>query len=253
MRWVALIALACVAAAGELDVQLPAASAARRPAEGAFSVSLTAEGLVLVDKEGRPERLSLDQLAVRLRERRAAAPKPADMPVAIRADEKAPYLQVQRLVEICAEEKLRRIELGVKGPGGEEGWLAAHLPGDEKALGDIAKVTVRIAVTRDQPAVYGPAQTAIALPTELSYRIGEGEAKDMDAVRRYIRDAGQTAAQNGDVIAGTIAPATRIPWGAVVEVLNEFRRAGIEEIRFARIEPAATPEERRATRLSYPK
>lgn len=242
VRKAAFFALLTLALAGEPEIRLPSASEAGKPAEGAAVVNLTSDGLVLMDKEGKPERLSLDLLAERLRARKAKV-------VAIRADERAPWLQVQRLLEICAE--VERVEFGVKGAGGEEGWIPARPPAGAPK-GDAAKVTVRMLVTREEPGIYGPTQTAIGVPTEVTYRIGEVEAKDIAPVRRFIRDAGQTAAQGGDPIEGTIAPATRIPWGKVAELLNEFRRAGIPHIRLAHADPALTPEERRLNRLPYP-
>jgi biopolymer transport protein ExbD len=255
MRWAVLLALAPLALAGEPEVRLPAASEAKRPVAGAMAVNLTADGLILVDRDGKSERVSLEQLALSLREKKGAAANPREMPVVIRADEKAPWLHVQRLVEACAAERLYRIELGVKGAGGEEGRLLTPLPVDApkaEPRGGVAKVVVRIAVTKEEPAVWGPTQTAVGLPTEITYRIGEIETKEFAAVRRFIRDAGQTAAQNGDTIQGDIAPEAKIPWGIVVEVLNEFRRVGIPDVKFARADPPSTPEERRAPRLPYP-
>lgn len=255
MRRAALLALSSLALSGEPEVRLPAASEARKPVEGATAVNLTADGLILVERDGKTVRVSLEQLALWLRERKAASAKPPEMPVVIRADEKAPWLHVQRLVEACAGERIRRIEIGVKGAAGEEGRLLTPLSADAPApepRGGVAKVLVRIAVTKEEPAVWGPTQTAVGLPAEITYRIGEIESKEFAVVRRFIRDAGQTAAESGDTIKGDIAPAAKVPWGVVVEALNEFRRAGIADVKFARADPSSTPEERRAPRLPYP-
>lgn len=256
MRRAALLALVSFAAAGEPDVRLPSASEAKKRVEGTTAVNLTADGLIVVLRDGKAEPVSLDQLALWLRERKAASPKPSEMPVLIRADEKAPCLHVQRLVDVCAGEGLCRVELGVKGALGEEGRLLTPLPAGTLApepRGGVAKVLVRITVTKEEPAVWGPTQTAVGLPTEVAYRIGDVESKEFAAVRRFIRDAGQTAAEQGDTIKGGIAPAAKIPWGVVVEVLNEYKRAGIADVTFTRAETGATPEERRAPRLPYPK
>jgi biopolymer transport protein ExbD len=254
MRRAALLALASLAAATEPEVRLPAASEARKPADGTTAIHLTADGLILVERDGKQERVSLEQLALWLRDRKAAFGKPAEMPVVIRADEKAPFAHVQRLFDACAGEGITRLEVGVKGGRGEEGRLLVPLPGDAPSpepRGKTARVIVRIVVTKEELAVWGPTQTAVGLPTEVTYKIGEVEAREFEAVRRFIRDAGQTAAEHGDTIKGTIAPAPKIPWSVVVEVLNECRRAGIQDVTFARGEPAS-PEERRAPRLPYP-
>ncbi len=251
-----LLPLASLVAANDPEISLPAASEATKPVTGATAVDLTADGQILVERDGKAVRVSLEQLALWLRERKANSAKPAEMRVVIRADGKAPFLHVQRIVEACAQERIRAIEIGVKGTLGDEGRLLTPLPVDAGAAeprGGAAKVLIRISVAREEPAVWGPTQTAVALPTEVSYRVGEIETKEFGAVRRFIRDAGQTAAEHGDTIEGTLAPAARIPWGIVVEVMNEFRRAGIPDVAFARAEVAATPEELRAPRLLYPK
>jgi len=239
MRRAALLAFACLAAAGDAEVRLPVASEATKPADGAALIHLNAEGLVVVDKDGKPAALSLDQLKGWLRERKRPE-------VTVRADEKAPWLHVQRIVEICAD---ARTGLGVKGAGGEEGWL--ELPAGRADAG-AAKVVVRIVVTKEEAAVWGPTQAAVALPVEITYRMADIEAKEIDAVRRYIRDAAQTAAASDDAVVGEIRAGPKVPFAVVVAVLNEYHRAGLKDVRFEPAAPAS-PEERRAPRLSYPK
>ncbi len=239
MRRAALLALACLAGAGEPDVRLPAASEARKPAEGAAIIRLTADGLVVVDRDGKLEPLSLDQVSRWLRDRKGVE-------VTLRADEKAPWLHVQRVIEICAD---ARAGFGVKGAGGEEGRL--ELPAGS-ADARAAKVVVRIVVTKEEPAVWGPTQAAVTLPAEITYRMADIEAKEIEAVRRYIRDAAQTAASSDDTVTGEIRAQPKVPFGVVVAVLNEYHRAGLKDVRFEPPAPAS-PEERRASRLSYPK
>ncbi len=239
MRRAALLACACLVAAGEPEVRLPAASGATKPAEGVAIVNLTADGLIVVDRDGKAESLSLDQLTLWLRDGKRPE-------VMIRADETAPWLHVQRLVESCAA---TRLAFGVKGAGGEEGQLA--LP-SEPADARATKLVVRIVVTKEEAAVWGPTQAAVTLPAEIGYRMADIEAKEIEAVRRFIRDAGETAATRGEQVTGEIRAGPKVPFGVVVAVLNEYHRAGIKDVRFEPAAPASH-EERRAPRLFYPK
>lgn len=274
MRRAALLALASLAAAGEPEVRLPGASAATKPVAGAAVVNLTADGLVVVEKEGRPESVSLDQLGLWLRERAtkfddgrkangggSAKPQGLDlseMPVLLRADERAPWGHVQMVLALCAEERVNQVGFGVKGAGGEEGRLPAELPVDREPSAPAprshgpAKITVRIEVTREEIGVWGPTQTPVTKPAEITFRMGETDATDVEKVRRYIRDAYQTAsAANPASIAGEIKASSKIPFGVVISVLNEYHRAGLPAVRF-HVASAPAPEERRATRLPYP-
>ncbi len=264
MRRAALLAIASLAIGAEPEVRLPVAAGAERPLEGALAVSLTADGLILVERDGKPESLSLEKLGLWLADRIAkSAKKPGDaakaeaaaaMAVLLRADGKAPWLHVQRLLETCAEAGIRRIAFGVKGARGKEGRLgppdAPSRAWDETGG---AKLAVRIVVTREETAVWGPTQTGIRTPAELVYRMGGVEARDIDAVRRYLRDAGQTAAEGGSPIKATIEPDAKVPWDVAVAVLHEYHRAGMTDARFKFVELPATAEERRATRLPYPR
>jgi len=269
MRRVALLAITALAAAAEPAVRLPAASEAKRPLEGAATIDLTADGLILVEQDGKPESVSIEKLGAWLSRRietfekrpkgsrKPAAPGdagiPTEMPVLIRADENAPWLHVQRLLEACREAGILHTAFGVKGARGEEGRLGPpEVPSRawDEAAG--VKLAVAIAVTKEETAVWGPAQTGVRVPAELTYRMGGKEAREIDAVRRHIRDAGQTAAEGGSPIKSVIEPDAKVPWGAVVAVLNEYHRAGLTDARFKFVDLSATAEERRVTRLPYP-
>ncbi|MCK6461250.1 MAG: biopolymer transporter ExbD [Planctomycetes bacterium] len=263
MRRAALLAIASLAAAAPPEVRVPPASEAKPLPEGAAVVSLTADGLIVVEREGKPETVSIEKLGLWLADRIAkSARKPGDaakaeaaaaMTVLLRADGKAPWLHVQRLLETCAEAGIRRTAFGVKGARGEEGQLGP--PGAPSRAWDEtggAKLAVRIAVTREETAVWGPAQTGVRVPAELTYRMGGIEAREIDAVRRYLRDAGQTAAEGKSPIQAVIEPDAKVPWETVVAVLDEYHRAGRADVKLAFVEPALAADERRAARLPYP-
>lgn len=262
MRRAALLAIASMAVAAEPEVRLPAASGARSPLEGALAVSLTADGLILVEKDGKPESQSIEKLALWLADRAKPRKGPdgkvddsgtAATAVLIRADGKAPYVHVQRLLETCAEAGIHRIAFGVKGARGEEGRLGppdTPMKASDETLG--AKLAVKIVVTREETAVWGPTQTGVRMPAEITYRMGGIEAREIDAVRRYLRDAGQTAAEGKSAIQATIEPDAKVPWEVVVLVLNEYHRAGMTGATLKHVEPALTDDERRAARLPYP-
>ncbi|HEX5137700.1 MAG TPA: biopolymer transporter ExbD [Planctomycetota bacterium] len=268
MRRALLLAIAACAAADTPEIRLPEASAARPPLEGAAAVALTADGLILVEQDGKPESVSVEKLGVWLCARIEAFEKkpkgsvqPAGpgqtgtatkMPALVRADENAPWLHVQRVLEACREAGIARIAFGVKGARGEEGRLGPEEPSPAWDEQGGAKLTVVIAVTREDTAVWGPAQTGIRTPAELTYRMGGIASTRIDAVRRYLRDAGQTAAEGGSVIRPSIEPEAKVPWGAVVSVLNEYHRAGLTDARIRFLEQPATDDERRASRLAYP-
>jgi biopolymer transport protein ExbD len=265
MRRAALLAIASLVVAADPEVRVPAASEAKSPLEGAAVVSLTADGLILVERDRKEEPVSIEKLipwfADRI-EKSGKKPKgpakqgevsPTEMPVLIRAHENAPWLHVQRILEACREAGIHRIAFLVKGARGEEGRLG---PPDapSRAFDETggAKLTVRIAVTKEEIAVWGPTQIAVKAPTEMTFRMGGIEAREIDAVRRYLRDAGQTAAEGGSVIKATIEPDAKVPWGVVVGVLNEYHRAGLTDARFKFVEQAITESERRVARLPYP-
>jgi biopolymer transport protein ExbD len=247
MRWPVLL-LAALAAAGEPAVRLPQASeAAKAPPDGAVAVHLGPEGEILVDRDGTTGSVSLDQLATWLRAR-------AEKPVVLRADENAPWRHVQWLMAACAEAKIRRVEFGVKGAAGEEGRMAVQLPAEKGSKpGSLEiRVAISIFVKKEEPDVWGPAQGAILRPVQLGYRLGDLDADEIEAARRYIRDACQAASGTKMEIVGEIQAAARVPHGSVVTLLNEYRRAGLLRVDFAVAARAATAEERVAARLAYP-
>lgn len=267
MRLLLLLPFAALAAGEEPAVRLPSASMAKKAtADGAAVVVLTGDGRILVDRDGRPGEVSLDQLAEWLRaegERFDAAEKAkgrsgytkkaegtrvSEMPVVLRADEQAPWAHVQWLFEACAGERIYRTEFGVKGAAGEEGRLAAHLPIDRGAPEDSGpRIAVEIFAKKEELGVWGPTQTGVRKPVELAYRVGETETDGMDGVRRYIADAYVA----GDTALGEIKTAANVPCGTVVELLNEYHRAGITNVGIGGA-TAASAKERRAPRLSYP-
>jgi len=269
MRRALLLTIASLAVADGPEIRLPEASAARPPLKGAVAVDLSGDGLVLVPREGGPDAVTIEKLGAWLCSRIEAYEKkpegsvkladpgeagaPTKMPVVIRADETAPWLHVQRILEMCRQAGIDRVAFGVKGARGEEGRLGppegAPRAVDEKHT---AKLTVVIAVTKEETAVWGPAQTGIRAPAELTYRMGGIASTELDAVRRYLRDAGQTAAEGHAAIVASIEPEAKVPWGAVMGVLNEYHRAGLTEARVAFLDQAATDDERRAPRLPYP-
>jgi len=268
MRRALLLAIASLALADAPEIRLPEATAARPPLEGATAIGISGDGLILVAQDGKTEPVSTENLARWLCARIAAFEKkpkdsvkpagpgeagtPTKMPVLVRADESAPWLHVQRVLEACREAGVTRVAFGVKGARGEEGRLgpaeASHAWDEQGG----AKLTVVIAVTREETAVWGSAQTRIRTPAELTYRMGGIESTRVDAVRRYLRDAGQTAAEGRAVLKPSIEPEAKVPWGSVVSVLNEYHRAGLTDARIQPVEEAPTDDERRAARLPYP-
>jgi len=251
MRRAALLLLAASLAAA--DVQLPEASTATKVPEAAAVVSLDDQGGITVEKDGTTLSVSLDQLAHWLRPE--GGETKSEKAVLVRADGRAPWLHVCRILETCAQVKMYRTGFGVKGAKGEEAWLAAHLrvnmsPPQRKPA--TTKLAVEIAVTKDETGVWGPTQTPINQPVEIAFRMGETEVTELEQVRRYIRDGYQTAiAMEGAVVVGEIRSDPRIPHATVVAVLNEFHRAGLRDVVLHAPEPAA-PTERQATRLPYP-
>jgi biopolymer transport protein ExbD len=260
MRTAALLVIAASLAAGDgPKVRVPTASEAQAPLEGAAILSLTADGLVLVRKDGKEESVSIEKLLSWLPDRIAGSgkrPKSAKegaTAVVIRADEKAPWLHVQRLLEACREAGVERTAFLVRGARGEEGRLGPA-EGPPRAFDEATgvRLAVRIAVTREEIAVWGPTQIPVKVPSEILFRMGGVEAREIEAVRRYLRDAGQTAGEAGASIQATIEPDAKVPWGVVAGVLNEYHRAGLRDAAFKFVEEKATDEERRAGRLPYP-
>lgn len=247
---------------------MPEASEAKPPLEGAETVTLTADGMILVDRDGKAESLSVEKLipwlcdrvakfekkpegSVKPAERPGAMGTPTEMPIVIRADGNAPWLHVQRLLEACRQAGISRTAFGVKGSMGSEGRLGPAGAQPLDAPGGI-KLAVRIAVTKEQLAVWGPTQVAVKSPSEIMFRMGGIEAREIDAVRRFLRDAGQTAAEGGNAIRATVEPDAKVPWSVAVSVLNEYHRAGLPDAGFTFVDAVPTADERRAARLPYP-
>ena len=104
MRRAALVAIASLALAGEGALQLPEASAATKIPAGAAIVNLDAKGEITVEKDGKPVTVSLDHLAQWLRPEDEDTK--SEKAVLVRADGRAPWRHVCRILETCAERKL---------------------------------------------------------------------------------------------------------------------------------------------------
>jgi biopolymer transport protein ExbD len=248
-----LFLLASVAAGA--DVALPEASAAGPAPKGAVTVNLSDDGLISVESDGKPHVLSLGKLRAWLREKQTKLPaekKGTGLSVVLRADTNAPWGHVQLILATCAAEGVRHVGFGVKGAEGEDGFLPADPPKEAETESGRTPVTIVVGVEakREEIAVWGPQQTPILRPKDLVFRTGETETTDVADVRRYLRDAYQTAAAARPAsIRGEVKAGAKIPFGVVVSVLNEYHRAGIP-VGFASV---PVPEEEDDTqRLPYP-
>jgi len=259
-----LLGAAALSTADEPEIRLPkAAQAHSAPAAGAAVVHLTRDGEIRVDRDGRLESVSLDQLAGWLRGRResfegAAGEKggssaASGLTVVLRADRDAPWQHVQWILGACAHEHLAHIELAAEAPGGKEGTLRVDPRADlGRVPKELVRISVAILVKNEVLATWGPTQAKILKPTEIVYKMLDREAPEIEAVRRFIRDAHQAASAIAGVrIVGEIDAEARIAYADVIAVLDEFHHAGLTDVRFRGV--ALPPEaQRREPKLSYP-
>jgi hypothetical protein len=215
-------------------------------------VRVCRDGRILVPP-GRPgadwERVTLDGLATHLRReaeafhrREAAAGRNgydkgvSRLRVDLQVDRETPWLHVQWVMTVCAEERMPRLAFAARANDAAY-LLDASLPTD-------------LPLERDPPVVSVSVRVSHA-PAGVRYRIGEQETGSLASLVRLLVDAQTAAALRGAALQGEIRAARDIPFARVAELVAEFRRAGIEHVHFFGA-PVPDPETRRAKGLPRP-
>ncbi|MHC4549212.1 MAG: hypothetical protein ACYTEZ_10585 [Planctomycetota bacterium] len=166
--------------------------------------------------------------------------------VLLRADRDAVWQHVQWLLTIFAEQKLYKVQLGVKRSDGPppatprlEAKLDAFLPTDWGLIElpqdppDELRIPIHIVVRQEVRVEWGPEKRPVAMPTAFVYRFGARHSGDLADVARWIREARQAVAGLENTYAiGEIRAGHKVPFQQVVTILNLFREAGQERVEF---------------------
>jgi len=116
---------------------------------------------------------------------------------------------------------------------------------------DEIPVSIHIVARKYEKKQWGVANQTVEMPTEVAYRMGTQETKDLKTVGAWIAAARKQAEGTEATVKGEIKAAHRVPHKFVVAVLNKFAEAGLDKVDFygTAIPPA---ELRRQTYLPYP-
>ncbi|MHC4934072.1 MAG: hypothetical protein ACYTGV_18010, partial [Planctomycetota bacterium] len=242
---------------GDAGLQLPLVA---RPPSGVVTqktdwirIRLAGDGRILLPPS-RPEEAwresSLDDLGMHLareteafaeRERKeqrsgyevlATGAKASRLRVVLQVDRDAPWVHVQWLLAICAEQRAPKIAFAVRSSDDREFWLDATLPTD-RGVGpprEEIRVSVRAVVRLRSEEDWR--RKRADMPTVVRYRFGDQEVEELATVARWLEQA-RTAAEGAEAtLRGEIRAARKLPYHHVAKLLAEFRASGYAQVDF---------------------
>ncbi|MEM8882675.1 MAG: biopolymer transporter ExbD [Planctomycetota bacterium] len=235
-------------------LKLPVAKSAKKLGDGFGAVvNLNALGqIALGDKRGSLDALkkSLSELVKKHGEMEGPA---STMRVLLRVDRDAPWLHVQWAMTICAECRIRRIELGVQQkdgtPGRLDSWLPM-IPGGRAKPEEMMWIKVHVFGRKEKARDFAGFQ--VMTPTHFLYRSGDQTLEDLDAVAKRIRAVTAEAKKAKIARRGEIKAGHKVPFDVIVGVLDEFRVQKLDRVDYY---GTALPSKgvRTGAQLPYPK
>ncbi|MHC4225069.1 MAG: ExbD/TolR family protein, partial [Planctomycetota bacterium] len=181
--------------------------------------------------------------------------KRTDLTVLLRVHKDAPWLHVQWVMTVMAEQKVHKLRFAVRrtaGPGysekeakalgasrfavlpaTEESTLNADLPADPAAdQVERYNVGIHIVPRLEDVRTFGPpeARVRISMPIQVRYRFGDRETGELESVAGWIADGKKAAAQHKLALRGEIKAGNKVPFKFVVAVLNKFREADVDRV-----------------------
>ena len=152
-----------------------------------------------------------------------------DAQLVFRADRRAPYGVIQRLLEVAAGTGVCRIALAVHaaGAGERERVLETPMPAEPPARAVEREIPeIRIDLSRDG------AGTIVRSMGRRRFAAGaEGDGQIDATLQEILEDYRRS---NVEHVPGIIDAEAMVPWQDVVHVIDAFRAAGIDSVQFAR-------------------
>ena len=185
---------------------------------GAMEVRVVHGSGIQVQRDGEWTQVSLDELG------KVIGKDPRQ--IVLRVDRDAPWLHVQWIMLICAEQSQPDIALIVKENSGSEYYLDASLPTDETMSGRNKSATVFVVPQNEQPTRWGT--QVVAMPTGVKFKGGNQEASELATVARWLRDSRSANSRVGGEVRAR--PTTRFE--TVARLVAEFRQAGFRRVTF---------------------
>jgi len=204
---------------------------------GAMEVRVVHGSGIQVQRDGEWTVVSLDELG------KLIGKDPRQ--ILLRVDRDTPWLHVQWIMLICAEQKQPDLALIVKENSGSEYYLDASLPTDEGMSGRNKPASVFAVPQNEQPTRWGT--QVVAMPTGVVYRGGGQETSELATVARWLRDSRSASPR----VVGEVKARPTTRFETVARLLAEFRQAGFRHVTFYGT-PLPPKAIRAARMLPYP-
>jgi len=234
-------------------IDVPEANSAKK-LENAYGVVVNVDdsgNLAVGDRRCSLESLQKALVAERARVRRANAEAP-EMRVLLRVSRNAPWVHVQWILLVCAEEKFGRTEFAVRRADGSAGFLKAWLPEDRGLRADPrvrAWIKVHAIAREERESVFRDGK--VMKPTATVFTVGTAKFDKLADIGKAIRLEHERVADDGDVVRCEIKAGHKVPFGVVAALIDRFHDRGIDEVDFY---GTALPDAklRKAATLPYP-
>jgi hypothetical protein len=159
--------------------------------------------------------------------------KASRLRVVLQFDRDAPWIHVQWILLVCAEQRMPKIAFAVRGSDDREFWLDATLPTD-RGIGQrkpqVIKVSILIRTRLPSEADWRKKRAD--MPAVVRYRFGDQETEELASVARWLSEARKATTQAEVPVHGEIRATGSIPYHHVAKLLAEFRTSGYAQVDF---------------------